>query len=77
VRQDQATLKPMIEGIKNNFGNDIFKPSLIVTADTGFSSKATMQYLFDEKINAVVPDNQFRKRNPVFSESDFYRSAKS
>jgi hypothetical protein len=75
--QEQATLKPMIEGIKNNFGNDIFKPSLVVTADTGFSSEATMQYLFDEKINAVVPDNQFRKRNPVFSDSDFYKKHKA
>jgi hypothetical protein len=35
-----------------------------------------MQYLFDEKINAVVPDNQFRKRNPVFAESDFYNKHK-
>ncbi|MBQ0729426.1 MAG: IS1182 family transposase [Oleispira antarctica] len=74
--QEQATLKPMIEGIKNNFGSDIFKPSLVLTADTGFSSEATMQYLFDEKINAVVPDNQFRKRNPVFSDSDFYKKHK-
>ena len=74
--QEQATLKPMIEGIKKNFGDGIFKPSLVLTADTGFSSEATMQYLFDENINAVVPDNQFRKRNPVFSDSDFYQKHK-
>jgi transposase len=74
--QEQATLKPMVEGIKKNFGDGIFKPSLVLTADTGFSSEATMQYLFDEKINAVVPDNQFRKRNPVFSDSDFYKKHK-
>jgi len=75
--QEQATLKPMIEGIKKNFGDGIFKPSLVLTADTGFSSEATMQYLFDENINAVVPDNQFRKRNPVFSDSDFYKKHKA
>ena len=74
--QEQATLKPMVEGIKKNFGDGIFKPSLVLTADTGFSSEATMQYLFDENINAVVPDNQFRKRNPVFSDSDFYKKHK-
>jgi transposase len=74
--QEQATLKPMVEGIKKNFGNGIFNPSLVLTADTGFSSEATMQYLFDENINAVVPDNQFRKRNPVFSDSDFYKKHK-
>ncbi|NRA22997.1 MAG: hypothetical protein HRU08_00665 [Oleispira sp.] len=49
----------------------------MLTADTGFSSEATMQYLFDEKINAVVPDNQFRKRNPVFSDSEFYKNHKA
>ena len=74
--QEQATLKPMVEGIKKSFGDGIFKPSLVLTADTGFSSEATMQYLFDENINAVVPDNQFRKRNPVFSDSDFYKKHK-
>jgi hypothetical protein len=75
--QEQAKLKPMVEGIKKNFGDGIFKPSLVLTADTGFSSEATMQYLFDEKINAVVPDNQFRKRNPVFSDSDLYKKHKA
>jgi hypothetical protein len=74
--QEQATLKPMVEGIKKNLGNNIFNPSLVLTADTGFSSEATMQYLFDEKINAVVPDNQFRKRNPIFSDSEFYKKHK-
>jgi hypothetical protein len=45
----------MVEGIKKNFGDGVFKPSLVLTTDTGFSSEATMQYLFDEKINAVMP----------------------
>jgi hypothetical protein len=45
----------MVKGIKKNFGDGIFKPPLVLTADTGFSSEATIQYLFDEKINAVVP----------------------
>ena len=36
-----------------------------------------MQYLFNEGINAVVPDNQFGKRNPVFSDSDFYKKHKA
>ena len=36
-----------------------------------------MQYLFNEDINAVVPDNQFGKRNPVFSDSDFYKKHKA
>jgi hypothetical protein len=31
-----------------------------------------MAYIFEENINAVIPDNQFRKRNPVFVESELY-----
>lgn len=76
VGQEQATLKPIVEGIKKNLGSNVFKPSLVLTADTGFSSEATMQYIFDENINAVIPDNQFRKRNPVFSKSDLYSKHK-
>lgn len=75
--QEQATLTPIIEGIKRNLGEDIFNPSLVLTADTGFSSEANMKYLFEEKINAVIPDNQFRKRNPVFAESDCYNKHKA
>ena len=62
---------------QNNFGDDVFDSSLVLTADTGFSSQATMQYLFNKNINAVIPDNQFRKRNPVFSDSDFYKKHKA
>jgi uncharacterized protein YgfB (UPF0149 family) len=34
--QEHATLKFMVEGIKKNFDDNIFKPSLVLTADTGF-----------------------------------------
>lgn len=74
--QEQATLQPIIEGIKHNLGETIFDGPLVLTADTGFSSEANMAYLFNEKINAVVPDNQFRKRNPIFAESELYNQHK-
>jgi hypothetical protein len=35
-----------------------------------------MAYIFEENINAVIPDNQFRKRNPVFAESELYNRYK-
>lgn len=75
--QEQSTLKPMIEGIRQQLDNNIFKTSVVLTADTGFSSEANMEYLFKENIDAVVPDNQFRKRNPVFTESDLYNKHKA
>lgn len=75
--QEQATLKPMIEDIKANLSETIFNTSVVLTADTGFSSEANMQYIFAENINAVIPDNQFRKRNPVYAESDRYNRHKT
>ena len=74
--QEQSTLKPMVEGIRARLGEDVFDASVILTADTGFSSEANMAYLFEKNINAVVPDNQFRKRNPVFAESTLYNQHK-
>jgi transposase len=74
--QEQSTLQPMVEGIRRNLGDTIFDSGLVLTADTGFSSEANMEYLFEEGINAVVPDNQFRKRNPVFAESELFQKHK-
>ena len=74
--QEQSTLKPMVEGIRERLGEDVFDASVILTADTSFSSEDNMAYLFEENINTVVPDNQFRKRNPVFAESTLYNQHK-
>jgi hypothetical protein len=35
----------LVEGIKKNFGDNVFKPLLVLTADAGFSSEATAQWL--------------------------------
>lgn len=65
------TLKPAIEGIRDRFArlgmtDDIFADGAVVTADTGFCSDETAKYLHDEKIDAYVPDSNFRKRDPRF-----------
>jgi transposase len=75
--QEQTTLKPIIENIKHNLRETIFDTSVVLTADTGFSSEVNMQYIFDENINAVIPDNQFRKRNPIFADSELYNKHKA
>ena len=74
--QEQSTLQPMVDGIRKNLDDEIFESSVVLTADTGFSSEANMEYIFQENIDAVIPDNQFRKRNPVFAESDLYNKHK-
>ena len=69
--QEQHTLKPMLEAIKGRYqrtgiSTDILKDQVVVTADTGFSNQDNDNYLKQEKINAYIPDNQFRSRDPKF-----------
>jgi hypothetical protein len=47
-------------------GIDLNDP--IITADTGYANEGNMQYLYENNINGYIPDNQFRKRDPKFSE---------
>lgn len=70
--QEHHTLKPVLEAVKHRFqklklSKDIFKTGAIITADTGFANEANMKYLHDEGINAYIPDNQFRRRDPKFA----------
>lgn len=70
IGPDQSLLKPMVEKIKENLGEDTLKNGTLLTADTGYSSEKNMEYLHAEDINAVVPDTQFRQRDPIFKESE-------
>ena len=69
--QEHHTLRPIIESIKSTYqrlkiSKDIYKQHTIVTADTGFANEANMKYLHEAGINAYIPDNQFRSRDPKF-----------
>jgi len=70
VGQDQSLLKPMIDNIRINLGQEILKPTTLLTADTGYSSEDNMQYLFENSINAVIPDTNFRQRDPKIAGSE-------
>ncbi len=68
---EHHTLAPMLEGIKEhyqrtNMSDDIIATQVIVTADTGFSTENNDRYLQEENVNAYIPDNQFRSRDPKF-----------
>ena len=71
--QEHHTLKPVLEGIQDRFqrlaiNDDILTSQTIITADTGFANEKNMQYLHDNGINAYIPDNKFRSRDPKFNE---------
>ena len=72
VGQEQVTLKPMVEGIKGKFEEDVFGNGCTLTADTGFCSEDNLKYLNEEDITAVIPDHQFRLRDPIYSESETF-----
>ena len=71
--QEHHTLKPVLEavrdrfnrlGIRKNIYKGRYKP--IITADTGFANEANMKFLHENKVDAYIPDNQFRSRDPKF-----------
>jgi hypothetical protein len=69
---EHHTLKPVIETIQKRYkklglSEDIFATQTVFTADTGFANEANMKYLHEENINAYVPDNKFRSRDPKFA----------
>ena len=80
--QEHHTLQPILEGIQARYkklklSDDIFSEGTIVTADTGFANEANMKYLHENDINAYIPDNQFRSRDPKFTDHKIKHPRKS
>jgi transposase len=67
---EKDLLKPLIQGAQENFKaigekENIFKKAKLI-ADTGYFTKDNIQLAAKEKIDAYIPDNKFRKRDPRF-----------
>ncbi len=45
----------------------------VFTADTGFHSKEALEFIEDNEIDAYIPDNQFRQRDPRFDTADRHK----
>ena len=70
--QEHHTLAPVLESIEARLkrlgiSENIYATGIVVTADTGFANEKNMKYLYENKINAYVPDNRFRSRDPKFT----------
>ncbi|MCK4463870.1 MAG: transposase, partial [Candidatus Omnitrophica bacterium] len=68
---EKSLLEPMLEGAKESFKaigekEDVLKKSKLIT-DTGFYTKDNIQLVETEKIDAYIPDNKFRQRDPRFA----------
>tara|TARA_R100000657_G_C4650566_1_gene94978 strand:- start:129 stop:1028 length:900 start_codon:yes stop_codon:yes gene_type:complete len=69
--QEHHTLQPVLETVVQRYQrmgmhDALYDSGVVVTADTGFANEANNVYLKDHSINAYIPDNQFRMRDPKF-----------
>ena len=75
--QEHDLLKPMVEGVRDNFQEigkeeDVFEKAKLL-ADSGFHTEKNMEMLAVEEIDAYVADNRFRKRDPRFADYEKYK----
>jgi len=78
--QDHENLKPMLDGAKQNVqaigkGPDFFEGKEL-TADSNYHSLDSLTVCKDEKVDAYIPDIQFRQRDPRFSEQERFKDQK-
>ena len=73
---DTKAMAPMLEETRKNIeAAGIERPleGKIVTADTGYYSVENLKACEEEKVDAYVPDQQFRKRDVRFKNADRHR----
>ena len=77
LNQEKAVLKPMIEGIKENFEETGIDEGVlektIVVADTGYHSEENIEMLEANGVEAYIADTKFRKRDPRFKDAHKHR----
>lgn len=75
--QDHENLKPMLEGAKKNVAaigkDETYFQGKKLTADSNYHSFNSLTLCRDEKIDAYIPDIQFRKRDPRFADQERFK----
>jgi hypothetical protein len=75
--QDHENLKPMLEGAKKNLKaigkGEGYLQDKQLSADSNYHNKENLTICEDEKIDAYIPDPQFRKRDVRFAEQDRFK----
>jgi len=70
--QDHENLKPMLDNAKKNMVSIGKEPDYFegkeFTADSNYHSLDSLKVCQDEKVDAYIPDIQFRKRDPRFKD---------
>jgi transposase len=75
--QDHENLKPMLDGAKKNLQSIGKEPTYFegkpLTADSNYHSLNSLTVCKNEKIDAYIPDLQYRKRDPRFAEQERFK----
>ena len=75
--QDHENLKPMLAGAKKNVAaigkEETYFQGKQLTADSNYHSYDALVVCKDEKLDAYIPDIQFRKRDPRFAEQERFQ----
>jgi transposase len=75
--QDHENLKPMVEGAKKNAvaigKDDTWFQGKQLTADPNYHSLNSLKVCQNEKIDAYIPDIQYRTRDPRFAEQERFQ----
>lgn len=73
-------LQQMVEGAKQagrtvKLGMNLLKNKIFIS-DTNLFSEKNLEYLKKQKIDAYIPDNHFRQRDPRFADADRHKPDK-
>ena len=75
--QDHENLKPMLAGAKKTVAaigkDETYFQGKQLTADSNYHSFNSLTVCRDEKIDAYIPDIQFRKRDPRFADQQRFK----
>ena len=66
---EQETLIPVVEEIK-----PIIAENTLLTADAGYHSEDNLKQLADRKVDALIADNDMRKRDERFADQDKHKA---
>jgi transposase len=69
VGQEQELLVPMVEAVQA-----IRTEATVIAADAGYHSEDNLKQLAEQGIDAYLPDNGYRKRDPRYSGQEKHRS---
>jgi len=75
--QDHENIEPMLAGAKKNVAaigkDETYFQGKQLTADSNYHSFNSLTVCRDEKIDAYIPDIQFRKRDPRFADQGRFK----